>query len=63
MPKYGEENIQGQRNRKYFAKIQMYVTVILSETWKDSLRILVLSLLYKGCNRRKGPNFGRVFLM
>ena len=45
MPKYGEENIPGQRNRKYFAKIQMYVTVILSETWKDSLRILVFSLL------------------
>jgi len=27
------------------------------------LRLEIKGMLYTGCNRRNGPNFGRVFLM
>jgi len=35
----------------------------LTKYIKSVFRRVVVSLSYTGCNRRKGPDFGRVFLM
>ena len=46
-------------NKLQRQKILMFIYPIYNHNWRNISTIYI----YTGCNRRNGPNFGRVFLM